>query len=160
MPKDAFVLCCFNQSYKIGLDEFNIWIKILKKIPDSVLWLLKSNKLAEENLIYEFKRQGLDPSRLIFAEKLSNAKHLARHKHADLFVDTFNYNAHTTASDALWSGLPIITKIGNQFSARVCASLLSAIGLPELITNTVEEYENLILDFAFNREKLDKKIRG
>jgi len=156
LPKNAFVLCCFNQSYKIGFDEFNIWIKILRKIPDSVLWLLKPNKLAEENLIYEFKRQGLDPSRLIFAEKLPNSKHLARHKHADLFVDTFNYNAHTTASDALWSGLPIITKIGNQFSARVCASLLSAIGLPELITNTVEEYENLILDFAFNREKLDK----
>ena len=158
LPENGFVLCCFNQSYKIGYNEFNIWMKALKKIPGSVLWLLRPNKWAEQNLLKEIKRFGLNPSRLIFADRTSNSKNLARQKHADLFVDTFNYNAHTTASDALYAGLPIVTKKGKQFSARVCASLLSAIGLPELITKTEREYENLIIDLALNNEKL-KKIK-
>lgn len=158
LPENKFVLCCFNQSYKITHNEFNIWLKILTKVPNSVLWLLKDNKWAEQNLINKMEQFGLDPSRLIFAKKTSNSKHLARQKHADLFVDTFNYNAHTTASDALYVGLPIVTKIGKQFSARVCASLLNAIGLSELITTTEQEYENLILDLALNNEKL-KKIK-
>ena len=159
LPDNAFVLCCFNQSYKISHLEFNIWLKILKKIPNSVLWLFKHNKWAEQNLIKEITKYGLDPSRLIFADRTTNSEHLARHKHADLFVDTFNYNAHTTASDALYVGLPIVTKMGKQFSARVCASLLNAVGLPELVVNTKEEYEKLILDLASDNEKL-KKIKS
>ena len=159
LPDNAFVLCCFNQSYKISHLEFNIWLKILKKIPNSVLWLFKHNKWAEQNLIKEITKYGLDPSRLIFADRTTNSEHLARHKHADLFIDTFNYNAHTTASDALYAGLPIVTKMGKQFSARVCASLLNAVGLPELVVNTEEEYEKLILDLASDNEKL-KKIKS
>jgi len=154
LPDDAFVFCCFNNNYKIGSREFDIWMRLLSEIDDSVLWLLKSNKWSEQNLHKEAERRGVDPSRLIFAEKVPQAEHLARHKHADLFIDTFNYNAHTTASDALWSGLPIVTKKGEQFAARVAASLLTAVGLPELITESVEDYENLILDLAAHPVKL------
>lgn len=154
LPEKGFVLCCFNQNYKIGYDEFSIWMRLLKKIKGSVLWLLKPNHQAIKNLKTEAKNFGINPEKIIFADKISPSKHLARHKHADLFIDTFNYNAHTTASDALWSGLPIVTKIGQQFSARVAASLLSAIGMPELITKSKEEYEKLILDLALNPEKL------
>lgn len=160
LPEDSFILCCFNQNYKIGIDEFNIWMRLLKKIKGSVLWLIKSNKWAMENLINEAKDFGIESSRIIFAEKITYAKHIARHKHADLFIDTFFYNAHTTASDALWSGLPVVTKLGQQFSARVAASLLNAIGLPELITKSNDEYENLIFYLANNPKKLkDIKLK-
>ena len=129
-------------------------MSLLSKVEDSVLWLLKSNKWAEENLCREAEERGVDPDRLIFAEKLPHAEHLARHKHADLFIDTFNYNAHTTASDALWAGLPVVTKQGEQFAARVAASLLKAVGLSELVTATEADYEALIFDFATNPSKL------
>ena len=129
-------------------------MRILQKVDGSVLWLLRSNKWAESNLRKEAKARGVDPSRLVFAPKLPHAEHLARHKHADLFIDTFNVNAHTTASDALWSGLPVVTKQGKQFAARVAASLLTAIGLPELITETEERYEQLILDLATHRTQI------
>lgn len=154
LPETGFIFCCFNQNYKIGYREFCIWMRILKKNKESVLWLLKSNIWAEQNLLKECRIQGVDPGRIIFAEKISNSEHLARHQHANLFVDTFNYNAHTTASDALWSGLPIITKKGQQFSSRVCASLLEAIGLPELITENEYKYEELINFYASNPSKL------
>ena len=108
------------------------------------------------NIKSEAKKRGVDPNRLIFANKLPQAEHLARHKHADLFLDTFCYNAHTTASDALWAGLPVITKKGEQFAARVSASLLTAVGLPELITETDADYENLIIELANQPEKLCK----
>ena len=125
-----------------------------KKKTNSVLWLVKSNNLVVQNLIDEAKKYNINPKRLVFAEKISYAEHLARHKHADLFLDTFNYNAHTTASDALWCGLPIITKQGKQFSARSTSSLLQACGLPELITLNHNDYESLILDYSHNQEKL------
>ena len=154
LPEDAFVFCCFNQNYKISSQEFDIWMRVLKAVDGSVLWLLKSNKWAEENLRQEAINRGVDSSRIVFAERLPQAEHLARHKHADLFIDTFNYNAHTTASDALWAGLPIVTKQGKQFAARVAASLLTAVGLPQLITDTEEDYEHLILELARNPERL------
>jgi len=154
LPEDAFVFCCFNNSYKISPREFDIWMRVLGEVEGSVLWLFKANNWAERNLRKEAEKRGIDPLRLIFADRVSQSEHLARHKHADLFVDTFNYNAHTTASDALWAGLPVVTKQGNQFAARVAASLLTAVGLPELITTTEEAYKRLILELATNREKL------
>ena len=154
LPDKGFVFCCFNQIYKINPKEFSIWMRLLRNIDDSVLWLINSNKLVKQNFSKEAKKQGVDPSRIIYAEKLSHPEHLARHKHADLFIDTFNYNAHTTASDALWSGLPIVTKQGKQFSARVASSLLNACGLPELITKNEKEYEELIFELATNPIKL------
>lgn len=154
LSKDSFVFCCFNNNYKISIHEFSLWMNILREVDHGVLWLLKSNIDAELNLKKEALKFGIDSDRIIFAEKMSHADHIARHQHADLFLDTFNYNAHTTASDALWGGLPIVTKIGDQFAARVCASLLNAVGLPELITNSVEEYESLILSLARDDEKL------
>ena len=154
LPDKAFVFCCFNNNYKISPREFDIWMRILSQKAGSVLWLLKSNKWAEGNLCKEAQVRGIDPDRLVFAERLPHAEHLARHKHANLFIDTFNYNAHTTASDALWAGLPVITKQGNQFAARVAASLLNAVGLPELIATTEADYEALIMEFANNPGKL------
>jgi len=119
-----------------------------------VLWLLRSNEWAEANLRREARARGIDPDRLVFAGKLPHGEHLARHAHADLFLDTFNVNAHTTASDALWAGLPIVTTAVRQFSARVAASLLAAVGLPELIAGTDEAYEALALDLATDPDRL------
>jgi protein O-GlcNAc transferase len=154
LPEQGFVFCCFNNNYKISPAEFDIWMRLLGKVEGSVLWLLKSNKWAEDNLQREAEKRGISSGRLIFAEKKPQAEHLARHRLADLFMDTFNYNAHTTASDALWSGLPVVTKLGQGFAARVAGSLLTAIGMPELITDTEQEYEALILDLAINPERL------
>lgn len=154
LPKESFVFCCFNNNYKISHHQWLIWMKLLTAVEGSVLWLLKANKWAEKNLRLEMRRFGIDPGRLIFANKLPLDQHLARHRHADLFLDTFVYNAHTTASDALWAGLPIVTKSGGQFSARVAASLLNAIGLPELVVETDEHYVDLALNLASNPEKL------
>ncbi len=155
LPEDALVFCCFNNNYKISAVEFDIWMRLLHEIEGSVLWLLRSNKWAESNLRNEAAKRGIDPLRLIFAPKICHSEHLARHKHADLFLDTFNYNAHTTASDALWSGLPVVTKQGKQFAARVAASLLKAVGLAELITETDQQYEELIIELAKNSMKLN-----
>jgi len=154
LPKEGFVFCCFNNNYKISSQEFDIWMRIITQVKGSVLWLRSSNAWAEENLRKQFKRHGVDPARLIFAGRAPMDEHLGRQKLADLFIDTFNYNAHTTASEALWVGLPVITKVGKSFPARVAASLLTAIGLPELITATAEEYEKLILYVARNPEYL------
>ena len=154
LPEDGFIFCSFNHNYKITSEEFDIWMQVLKKVQPSILWLLKSNKWAEQNLKKEAEIRNVDPNRLIFAKKLPHDEHLARLKLADLFIDTFNVNAHTTASDALWAGLPIVTKLGEGFAARVSGSLLNAIGLSELITNNKKDYENLILELASNPEKL------
>ena len=154
LPDDAFVFCCFNKCDKIRPGEFHIWMRLLHRLKGSVLWLYRSNKFVEDNLHEEARAKGVDASRIIFADSLPHSEHLARHKHADLFLDTFNYNAHTTASDALWAGLPIVSMAGQQFAARVSASLLRAVGLPELITETEDEYEALIFELATNQEKL------
>ena len=155
LPNSAFVFCSFNNSYKISPQEFKIWMRLLKKVNHSILWLFKSNKWMEINLKKHAQSYGIEDSRIIFAEMLDHSKHLARIKCADLFLDTFNYNAHTTASDALWSCVPVVTKQGKQFSARVAASLLNAIVLPELITQNEKEYEELILKIALNPKILE-----
>jgi predicted O-linked N-acetylglucosamine transferase (SPINDLY family) len=154
LPEDAFVLCCFNDPYKITPLEFDIWMRVLARVPDAVLWLMGSNRFAADNLRREAEARGVDPARLVIAGKIDLQDHLARYRHADLFVDTFFVNAHTTASDALWAGLPLVTKIGRQFAARVAASLLTAAGLPELIARDEAEYETLILDLAADRDRL------
>ena len=154
LPQDAFVFCCFNNNYKITPDVFDSWVRILKAVDTSVLWLLEDNATAALNLQKEAALRGLDPARLVFAKRMELPEHLARHKAADLFLDTLPYNAHTTASDALWAGLPLLTCMGESFASRVAASLLNAIGLPELITQTPEGYEALAIELATKPGKL------
>jgi predicted O-linked N-acetylglucosamine transferase (SPINDLY family) len=154
LPKDGFVFCCFNNNWKITPEVFDCWMKLLERISGSVLWLLEDNATAAGNLRREAENRGIASGRLIFAKRIPLPEHLARHRVADLFLDTFPYNAHTTASDALWSGLPVLTRIGEAFAGRVAASLLNAIGLPELITTTPQAYEGLAIELATNLEKL------
>ena len=135
-------------------DVFDIWMRLLTTNDETVLWLLKKDKLVEHNLKKEAQRRGVDPNRLIFTGYASPADHLARHRLADLFLDTFNCNAHTTASDALWAGLPLLTKLGGSFASRVAGSLLHAVGLPELITFTDKEYQDVASMLANDRPKL------
>lgn len=148
LPKDGFVFCCFNQLSKIEPESFSVWMRILKQVPGSVLWLLASDPRGAEPLRQAARMCGIDPARLVFASRLPKAEHLKRHQLADLFLDTFTYNAHTTASDALWAGLPIVTLRGRFFQSRVCASLLTALGLLELITASRTEYETLAIGLA------------
>lgn len=148
LPAEGFVFCCFNNNYKITPDVFSIWMRLLNKIPESVLWLLADNQEAMDNLKAEAARRNVDPARLVFAGRMASELHLARHKHADLFLDTLPINAHTTTSDALWAGLPVLTCTGEAFAARVAASLLHAAGLPELVTHNYEDYELLALKLA------------
>ena len=129
-------------------------MRLLKEIKGSVLWLLRSNQWTESNLRTEAESRGISTDRLVFAKPIPQAEHLARLRLADLFIDTFNINAHTTASDALWAGVPVITKLGKGFAARVAGSLLTAIDLPELITETEKDYESLILKLATNPKQL------
>ncbi len=145
LPADAFVFCHFNYGYKITPELFASWMRILGEVPGSVLWLLSGNPLFEQNLTAEAARLGVDPSRLIFAPPLDLDPHLARLPLGDLFLDSLVSNAHTTASDALWAGLPLITRRGETFAGRVAASLLHAMGLPELVTGSLEEYEDLAI---------------
>ena len=125
-----------------------------QQIEDSVLWLFSLNEWAQANLLTEAQKRGVAPERIIFSDRVSHADHLARYQLADVFLDTFNYTADTQASDALWAGLPLITRLGWGFPARVAGSLLTAIDLPELITNSESEYEQLALDLALNPERL------
>lgn len=148
LPERGFVFCCFNQSYKIKPEVFDVWMRLLHAVGDSVLWLYNDNEATARNLRKEAAKRGVDPDRLVFAGPLPTEDHLARCRLADLFLDTLPINAHTTASDALWVGLPVITQLGNAFAGRVAASLLHAIGLPELVTHSIEEYEKLALCLA------------
>jgi len=160
LPENEFVFCCFNNNFKILPSTFNGWMRILKAVEGSVLWLLQDNPWVIENLKKEAQIQGVDGQRLIFANRMSSSEHLARHHQANLFLDTLPYNAHTTTSDALWTGLPVLTLMGKSFASRVAGSLLNAIGLPELITHTQEEYEALAIELAKNPLKLaDIKLR-
>jgi len=154
LPETGFVFCCFNNNFKITPDVFSLWMRLLSQVDDSVLWLFEGSKSVCHNLRLQAQKHGIDPERLVFAPRMELAEHLARHKQADLFLDTFYYNAHTTASDALWAGLPVLTCLGNTFASRVAASLLQAIGLPELITHSHDEYETLALDLARHPEKI------
>ena len=154
LPSEGFVFCCFNNNFKINPDIFNIWMGILREVPNSVLWLLEDNHSASINLKGEAEKLGVGADRIIFAQRLPLEQHLARHRFADIFLDTLPYNAHTTASDALWVGLPVITRIGRSFQGRVAASLLEAVGMPELITHTDSEYISLAVELARNPTKL------
>ncbi len=167
LPEDALVLCCFNGTYKITPAEFDIWMRIMAKVPHSVLWHWATEEKAMENLRNEAEKRGISRDRLIFCGSISQPEHLARLARADLFLDTFNICAHTTASDALWAGLPIVTLQGKQFAARVASSILNAFEMPELITYSAEEYEARILELAENpaelrrlREKVAEKRKS
>ena len=154
LPDTGFVFCCFNNNYKTTPDIFDQWMRMLKQVEGSVLWLLEDNAAAAKNLKSEAAARGVSAERLIFATRLPLDEHLARHRLADLFLDTLPYNAHTTASDALWAGLPVLTCLGETFSGRVAASLLNAIGLPELVTETPQAYEAMAIELATHPEIL------
>jgi len=155
LPQQGFVFCCFNNNYKIAPQLFDIWMKLLRRIPGSVLWLLEDNRWAKQNLKNEAQARGIDPGRLIFAPRTALGEHLARHRLADLFLDTLPYNAHTTASDALWAGLPVLTCAGNTFAGRVAGSLLRAVGLSELVTDNLPAYEALAFKLAQDARLLE-----
>jgi predicted O-linked N-acetylglucosamine transferase (SPINDLY family) len=154
LPPAGFVFCCFNASYKITPLMFDIWMRLLANVESSVLWLLEDNPAAQRNLKHEAQARGVNPDRLVFAPRKPVHEHLARHWLADLFLDTLPYHAHTTASDALWMGLPLVTCPGNTFPSRVAASLLSAVGLPELVTSSLAEYEERARALALSPERL------
>jgi len=151
LPNDGFVFCAFNNTFKIGPEVFDIWMRILRQSDVSVLWLSGANDAAVANLRREAEARGVDPHRLCFAPYVkSRADHLARYRLADLFLDTLPFNAQTTACDALWAGLPVLSRLGSTFVGRVAASLLGAMELPELITHSEQEYEALALKLATN----------
>ena len=154
LPAQGIVFCCFNNSFKITPEVFDCWMRILKATPGSVLWLLQDNETAARNLRREALARSVEATRLVFAPRVALAEHLARQRAADLCLDTVPYNSHTTASDALWAGVPILTRIGESFAARVTASLLGAMGMDELITTSVEEYEATAISLATKRERL------
>ena len=155
LPKDSFVFSCFNDSYKIVPDVFDHWMNILKRVDGSVLWLREYRAIASDNLRKEAERRGVGGERLVFAQRVAAAaEHLARHRVADLFLDTLPFNAHTTACDALWAGLPVLTRIGETLAGRVAASLLYAVDLPELIAQNAKEYENIAVELATDRARL------
>jgi protein O-GlcNAc transferase len=148
LPDDAFVFCCFNNSWKLNKEVFDIWMRLLAAVAGSVLWLFEPNSTVAGNLRSEAHARGIDPGRLVFAPPVDLPDHLARVALADLFLDTLPYNAHTTASDALWMGVPVVTCLGATFAGRVAASLLNAAGLPELVTQTSDEYAALAVRLA------------
>jgi len=158
LPPDGFVFSCLNAIHKLLPADFAMWMRILTRVPDAVLFLYADNPVAERNLLAEAQRSGIAPGRLVFAERLPVDQYLARFRALDLFLDTTPYNAGTTASDALWAGLPVLTCPGRCFASRYAASLLEAIRLPELVTASKEEYEDTAVRLALNPGEL-KGIR-
>jgi predicted O-linked N-acetylglucosamine transferase (SPINDLY family) len=155
LPKNAFVYCCFNNAYKFNPQVLDSWSRILLRVENSVLWISENNKLFKSNIVIEFEKRGINSNRIIFAKKMElMVDHLARSSLADIFLDTHPYNAHTTAMDSLKAGVPVLTLIGQSFAGRVAASLLNAIGLPELITHNQEEYETKAIEFGLNPQTL------
>lgn len=154
LPEQGFVFCCFNNNYKILPPVFDVWMRLLQAVPGSVLWLLEDNPAVSTHLRREAQLRGVAAERLVFAPRMPTADHLARHRMADLFLDTLPVNAHTTASDALWAGLPVLTCMGRSFAARVAASLLHTVGLPELVTETAQDYEALAIALARDPARL------
>jgi protein O-GlcNAc transferase len=154
LPDTGFVFCCFNQNYKIDAQIFALWMRILSAVPDSVLWLFRSNMSAKNALRAAAQRHGVAHDRLVFATKMPKPEHLARHTLADLVLDTHVVNAHTTASDALWAGVPLLTWPGETFASRVAASLLQSVGLPELIASSAVEYEERAIALARDPQRL------
>ena len=159
LPAAGFIFSCFNNSYKINPDIFDLWMRLLKQVPDSVLWLSKTSEKAMKNLQNEAIARGVDARRLVFATRVPARKdHLSRLRLADLFLDTPNYNAHATAADALWAGVPVLTQLGQTFAGRIAASQVSSLGMPELIVNTPEEYYAKALELA-TQPQLIKDLR-
>jgi predicted O-linked N-acetylglucosamine transferase (SPINDLY family) len=158
LPENGFVFCCFNNNFKLTPYTLDSWCRILKAVEGSILWLYEGHEKTKLNLINEFMKRGLAYERLIFAKRVPSDEHLARYRLADLFLDTLPYNAHTTTSDALWAGTPVLTLIGRSFAGRVAASLLNAIGMHELITKSAAEYEAKAIELGNHPEKL-KEIR-
>ena len=156
LPEQAFVFCCFNNNYKFSPQVFDIWMRLLGRVGGSVLWLLEDNPAAARNLREEARRRGIAAERLVFAPRVGMEDHLARQRQANLFLDTFPYNAHVTASDALWVGLPVVTRLGSAFAGRVAASLLNALGLGDLVASTWEEYEQMAFRLATDRASLEE----
>jgi len=154
LPEDGFVFCCFNSNYKLNPETFDSWMRILHRVEGSVLMLYSGSEKVAANLRKEAVARGIAAERLVFGQWMSPADNLARYRSAGLFLDTGPYNAGTTASDALWAGLPVLTLIGRSFSGRVAASILEAIGLPELIAKTRSEYEDLAVDLATSPQRL------
>jgi predicted O-linked N-acetylglucosamine transferase (SPINDLY family) len=154
LPEEGFVFCCFNNTYKFTPTIFDSWARILSAVEDSVLVVFASNESSKVNLTKEIALRHINPNRLIFADRYERPEYLARYRVADLFLDTHPYNAGTTASDALKMGLPMLTMIGQSYQARMGASILTSINLPELITNTPEEYEALAIELASQPDKL------
>jgi predicted O-linked N-acetylglucosamine transferase (SPINDLY family) len=154
LPQDGLVFCCFNNNWKITEPVFAIWMRLLAQLPGSVLWLKQAGEKTKANLKQAAADQGVDPDRLVFAKPAPLDVHLARHQLADLFLDTQPYNAHATACDALWAGLPVLTRRGSAFAGRVAASLLAAAGMPELIAETAQDYEALALALARDPARL------
>lgn len=154
LPEDGFVFCCFNNPYKITEREFDIWMRALLHVEDSVLWLMSTNDAAMHNLRHAAQLRGVASERLIFAPRIDHANHLERHRHADMFLDTFNYNAHTTAIDALWAGLPLVTLQGQQWAARGASGIVKALGMGELVALSEAEYEARIIDYARDADML------
>ena len=154
LPEDAFVLCCFNHSYKLTPSIFDIWMRLLRKIDGSVLWILAPNPAAEQNIRREAATRGVDSRRIVLAPRVPYEDYLARYKRADLFLDTLPFNAGTTASDALWCGLPVVTCPGETFASRMAGSLLRAAGVPELIAASLDDYEEITLRLAYDRTLL------
>ena len=158
LPEDKFIFCNFNRSYKITSEMLKIWSDILKQKENSIIWLFSDNEITKKNLRNEFLNLGINTDRLIFADPTTHSEHLARHRLADLFIDTYPYTGHTTTSDALWTGLPVVTKIGSSFCSRVSSSILNALDLNELITKNNDEYKNFILNLSNDKNKI-KKIK-
>jgi predicted O-linked N-acetylglucosamine transferase (SPINDLY family) len=154
LPESGFVYCCFNGNYKFNPAIFDSWMRILRRVDGSVLFLLSGDRATETNLIGQAIRRGIDPARIVFGGALPAPEYRARYRAADLFLDTRPYNAGTTASDALWVGLPVLTCPGESFSSRVAASLLNALDLPELISPSEADYEDLAVELALNRQRL------
>jgi protein O-GlcNAc transferase len=154
LPEHGRVLCSFNNNYKITPQVFDVWMRVLNRFPDCILWLLQDNSRAMENLKREAEVRGVDPGRLVFAPRLRNEDHLSRHRLADLFIDTFPCNAHTTASDALWAGLPMVTCAGETFASRVAASLLTTMSMQDCVTGDLVSYEHKIVELLERRENL------
>jgi predicted O-linked N-acetylglucosamine transferase (SPINDLY family) len=150
LPEEGFVYCSFNNNHKFTPEMFDAWLRILAQVPASVLWLLADNPTAKSNMLARAASHDVSPERLVFAPRVSPADYLARFQCADLVLDTFPYNAGTTASDVLWMGTPILTRAGRTYISRMAGSLLNAVGLPDLITNSLEAYEKLAVDLGRN----------
>jgi predicted O-linked N-acetylglucosamine transferase (SPINDLY family) len=148
LPEESFVFCCLNNCFKVTPEVFSIWMRLLARVPDSVLLLFAGNRWVEPNLRREAERRGVAPSRLVFAQRLPGDEYLAQYRRADLFLDTLPFNGGATVSDALWAGLPVVTCAGEAFASRMAGSVLHAIGLPELVTHSLQDYEALALQLA------------